>query len=60
MPTGGTRQAKELFAFDPAGNLLDDHVSSPKTLPEQPGLSVVGDNRLRFYQDLHFEYGKKS
>jgi YD repeat-containing protein len=47
---GGTTKA-ELFAFDPAGNLLDDsrHNKHSSTDP-------IRDNRLRFYQDLHFEY----
>jgi RHS repeat-associated protein len=44
---GATSQA-ELFAFDPAGNLLETDLSKSN--------DPVRDNRLRFYQDLHFEY----
>jgi RHS repeat-associated protein len=44
---GGTTKA-ELFAFDPAGNLLDQDPSKSN--------DPIRDNRLRFYQDLHFEY----
>ncbi|CAN7212521.1 RHS domain-containing protein [Acidovorax sp. LjRoot129] len=42
----------ELFAFDPAGNLLPESSTSPG----RTGEGVIFDNRLRFYQDLHFEY----
>lgn len=63
LPAQGSALAKELFAFDPAGNLLDaseapmqrQQAGQGLGLPQQ-GLGVVGDNRLRFYQDLHFEY----
>ncbi|MDA8457043.1 DUF6531 domain-containing protein [Acidovorax sp. GBBC 3334] len=62
LPAQGSHLARELFAFDPAGNLLDgsasqierQHAQEGRT--ERTGLGVVGDNRLRFYQDLHFEY----
>ena len=60
LPAQGSSLARELFAFDPAGNLLD--ASDAQMQRHQPGqatpqgLGVVGDNRLRFYQDLHFEY----
>ncbi|WCM87178.1 RHS repeat domain-containing protein [Acidovorax sp. NCPPB 3576] len=59
LPGAGSHQPRELFAFDPAGNLLDDHggrVGRQTTADGSGGLGVVGDNRLRFYQDLHFEY----
>ncbi len=59
----GSHAPRELFAFDPAGNLLDA-TEAQMQRAQQPqargssssGLGVVGDNRLRFYQDLHFEY----
>jgi len=62
LPAQGSHLARELFAFDPAGNLLDgsasqierQHAQDGRT--ERTGLGVVGDNRLRSYQDLHFEY----
>ncbi|WP_234384324.1 RHS domain-containing protein [Paracidovorax avenae] len=60
LPAQGSSLARELFAFDPAGNLLDasdaqmQRQQSGQATPQ--GLGVVGDNRLRFYQDLHFEY----
>jgi RHS repeat-associated protein len=51
----------ELFAFDPAGNLLPEKTST--NAGTSSGTSAVGatdgvifDNRLRFYQDLAFEY----
>ncbi|WP_375576637.1 RHS repeat-associated core domain-containing protein [Paracidovorax oryzae] len=61
LPALGSALARELFAFDPAGNLLDaseaqmQRQQAGQGMPQQ-GLGVVGDNRLRFYQDLHFEY----
>ncbi len=61
LPAQGSTLARELFAFDPAGNLLDASEAQMQRqqaghgMPQQ-GLGVVGDNRLRFYQDLHFEY----
>jgi RHS repeat-associated protein len=54
-PAQGSPLARELFAFDPAGNLLDT-ATAPNGQPVDTTLGVVGDNRLRFYQDLHFEY----
>ncbi|WP_434802470.1 RHS repeat-associated core domain-containing protein [Paracidovorax avenae] len=61
LPAQGSALARELFAFDPAGNLLDANEAQMQRqqagqgIPQQ-GLVVVGDNRLRFYQDLHYEY----
>jgi len=54
-PSEGSPLARELFAFDPAGNLLDS-LPGKDGQPVETTLGVVGDNRLRFYQDLHFEY----
>ncbi|WP_284415750.1 RHS repeat-associated core domain-containing protein, partial [Acidovorax sp. SUPP3334] len=59
LPGAGSHQPRELFAFDPAGNLLDGseaQVGRHHSSEARTGLGVVGDNRLRFYQDLHFEY----
>jgi RHS repeat-associated protein len=60
LPGQGSSLTRELFAFDPAGNLLDaSEAQMQRQQPGQampPGLGVVGDNRLRFYQDLHYEY----
>ncbi|GKS83691.1 hypothetical protein AVMA1855_06085 [Acidovorax sp. SUPP1855] len=59
LPGAGSHQPRELFAFDPAGNLLDGseaQVGRHHAADGRGGLGVVGDNRLRFYQDLHFEY----
>ncbi|NOK07175.1 RHS repeat protein, partial [Myxococcus xanthus] len=61
LPGQGSHAPRELFAFDPAGNLLDAteaqmQRSRQDSQASAPGLGVVGDNRLRFYQDLHFEY----
>ena len=61
LPGQGSHAPRELFAFDPAGNLLDASEaqmqrSRQDTQASPPGLGMVGDNRLRFYQDLHFEY----
>ncbi|WP_225975920.1 DUF6531 domain-containing protein [Paracidovorax avenae] len=61
LPGQGSHAPRELFAFDPAGNLLDAteaqmQRSRQDAQASAPGLGVVGDNRLRFYQDLHFEY----
>ncbi|GKT02451.1 DUF6531 domain-containing protein [Acidovorax sp. SUPP3434] len=59
LPGAGSHQPRELFAFDPAGNLLDGgeaQVGRQHSSEARAGLGVVGDNRLRFYQDLHFEY----
>nr|WP_289623609.1 RHS repeat-associated core domain-containing protein [Paracidovorax valerianellae] len=54
---------RELFAFDPAGNLLDASQAQMQRQQEDrseqgasQGLGALQDNRLRFYQDLHFEY----
>ncbi|KAA9172375.1 hypothetical protein F3K36_17220 [Delftia sp. BR1] len=55
LPSLGSPLAHELFAFDPAGNLLDS-LPGKDGQPVDTTLGVVGDNRLRFYQDLHFEY----
>ncbi|WP_313282146.1 RHS repeat-associated core domain-containing protein [Delftia tsuruhatensis] len=55
LPAQGSPLARELFAFDPAGNLLDS-LPGKDGQPVDTTLGVVGDNRLRFYQDLHFEY----
>ncbi|XJC77828.1 hypothetical protein ACHFCA_14370 [Delftia tsuruhatensis] len=55
LPAQGSPLARELFAFDPAGNLLDS-IPGKDGQPVDTTLGVVGDNRLRFYQDLHFEY----
>jgi YD repeat-containing protein len=55
LPAQGSPLARELFAFDPAGNLLDS-LPGKDGQPVDSTLGVVGDNRLRFYQDLHFEY----
>ncbi|AVT03669.1 hypothetical protein C8242_14565 [Paracidovorax avenae] len=61
LPAQGSALARELFAFDSAGNLLDANEAQMQRqqagqgTPQQ-GLGVVGDNRLRFYRDLHFEY----
>nr|WP_313282615.1 hypothetical protein [Delftia tsuruhatensis] len=55
LPAQGSPLARELFAFDPAGNLLDSLPGKDGQLVDAT-LGVVGDNRLRFYQDLHFEY----
>nr|WP_269112207.1 RHS repeat-associated core domain-containing protein [Delftia acidovorans] len=55
LPAQGSPLARELFAFDPAGNLLDS-IPGKDGQPVETTLGVVGDNRLRFYQDLHFEY----
>ncbi|WP_325100567.1 MULTISPECIES: RHS repeat-associated core domain-containing protein [unclassified Delftia] len=55
LPAQGSPLARELFAFDPAGNLLDS-MPGKEGQPVDTTLGVVGDNRLRFYQDLHFEY----
>ncbi|WP_374008412.1 hypothetical protein [Delftia lacustris] len=55
IPAQGSPLARELFAFDPAGNLLDS-IPGKDGQPVDTTLGVVGDNRLRFYQDLHFEY----
>ena len=55
LPAHGSPLARELFAFDPAGNLLDS-IPGKDGQPVDTTLGVVGDNRLRFYQDLHFEY----
>jgi YD repeat-containing protein len=41
----------ELFAFDPAGNLLPEKTSAGSTAD-----GVIFDNRLRFYQDVAFEH----
>lgn len=51
---GGTASSynAELFAFDPAGNLLPEAGPSP----DRSGDGAIFDNRLRFYQDLHFDY----
>ncbi|WP_225977159.1 hypothetical protein [Paracidovorax avenae] len=63
LPAQGSHAPRELFAFDPAGNLLDATEAQMQRAQQPPahgssssGLGVVGDNRLRFYQDLHFEY----
>ncbi len=48
LPGQGGSTKAEMFNFDPAGNLLDDS----KAASTDP----LRDNRLRFYQDLHFEY----
>ncbi|WP_284407511.1 RHS repeat-associated core domain-containing protein, partial [Acidovorax sp. SUPP3434] len=59
LPGAGSHQPRELFAFDPAGNLLDGNeaqVGRHNSSEARAGLGVVRDNRLRFYQDLHFEY----
>ncbi|GKS74443.1 DUF6531 domain-containing protein [Acidovorax sp. SUPP950] len=59
LPGAGSHQPRELFAFDPAGNLLDGgeaQVGRQNAANGRTSLGVVGDNRLRFYQDLHFEY----
>ncbi|GKT27071.1 RHS repeat-associated core domain-containing protein [Acidovorax sp. SUPP3334] len=59
LPGTGSHQPRELFAFDPAGNLLDGseaQVGRHHSSEARTGLGVVGDNRLRFYQDMHFEY----
>ncbi|GKS85647.1 hypothetical protein AVMA1855_15865 [Acidovorax sp. SUPP1855] len=59
LPGQGSHQPSELFAFDPAGNLLE---ASPAQIERQQEnrasqtLGALQDNRLRFYQDLHFEY----
>lgn len=55
LPAQGSPLARELFAFDPAGNLLDS-IPGKDGQPVDTTLGVVGDNRLRFYQDLHYEY----
>jgi RHS repeat-associated protein len=47
----------ELFAFDPAGNLLPEITSAHDgTSAGSTDDGVIFDNRLRFYQDLAFEY----
>ncbi len=47
----------ELFAFDPAGNLLPEKTSAHDgTSAGSADDGVIFDNRLRFYQDLAFEY----
>jgi YD repeat-containing protein len=47
----------ELFAFDPAGNLLPEKTSAHDgTSAGNTSDGVIFDNRLRFYQDLAFEY----
>ena len=47
----------ELFAFDPAGNLLPEKTSAHEgTSAGGTSDGVIFDNRLRFYQDLAFEY----
>ncbi|SDE76327.1 YD repeat-containing protein [Paracidovorax valerianellae] len=63
LPGQGSHQSSELFAFDPAGNLLDASQTQMRRQQEDRseqgasrGLGVIQDNRLRFYQDLHFEY----
>ncbi|GKS88325.1 RHS repeat-associated core domain-containing protein [Acidovorax sp. SUPP2539] len=59
LPGAGSHQPRELFAFDPADNLLDGddaQVGRQHSSEARAGLGVVGDNRLRFYQDMHFEY----
>jgi RHS repeat-associated protein len=45
----------ELFAFDPAGNLLPEKTSAFANNSSTAD-GVIFDNRLRFYQDLAFEY----
>ena len=59
VPGAGSHQPRELFAFDPAGNLLDSdeaQVVRQDSHGARTGLGVIRDNRLRFYQDMHFEY----
>ncbi|AVS66200.1 sugar-binding protein [Paracidovorax avenae] len=62
LPGEGSALTRELFAFDPAGNLLDGAESqierhhAQEGRSEGTGLGLVGDNRIRFYQDRHFEY----
>jgi len=50
LPGNSISHTQELFAFDPAGNLLPH----PSSDPARDG--IIADNRLRIYQDLAFEY----
>jgi len=58
LPTASnTAFAPERFVFDPASNILSPPSSNESVAPQASRpRQWVPDNRLRFYQDLHFEY----
>ena len=52
-----SRLAVETFAFDPAGNLLDDPTHAiQRPLDQDPKRSKLLDNLLREYAGTHYEY----
>ncbi|WP_260414972.1 RHS repeat-associated core domain-containing protein [Pseudomonas cichorii] len=52
-----SRLGVETFAFDPAGNLLDEQVQQPRRpLDQDTTRSKLLDNLLREYAGTHYEY----
>jgi RHS repeat-associated protein len=55
-----TRQGVETFAFDPAGNLLDDKATEiRRPLDQTPQRSKLVDNLLREYAGTHYDYDER-
>ncbi|MEZ1322464.1 RHS repeat-associated core domain-containing protein, partial [Pseudomonas fluorescens] len=55
-----TRQGVETFAFDPAGNLLDDKATEiRRPLDLTPPRSKLVDNLLREYAGTHYDYDER-
>ncbi|MDN3222573.1 RHS repeat-associated core domain-containing protein [Pseudomonas nunensis] len=55
-----TRLGVETFAFDPAGNLLDEKAFDiRRPLDQEPVRSKLLDNLLREYAGTHYEYDKR-
>jgi YD repeat-containing protein len=55
-----TRLGVETFAFDPAGNLLDEKAFDiRRPLDQEPVRSKLLDNLLREYAGTHYEYDER-
>ena len=55
-----SRLGVETFAFDPAGNLLDDkHHEPTRTLERAPRRNRLMDNLLREYAGTHYTYDER-
>lgn len=58
--SAATRLGGETFAFDPAGNLLDERAFEiRRPLDQEPARSKLPDNVLREYAGTHYEYDER-
>ncbi|QJQ21245.1 hypothetical protein HG549_15310 [Pseudomonas sp. SK] len=56
-----SRLGVETFAFDPAGNLLDDKAQElNRPLESDPRRNKLMDNLLREYAGTHYQYDERS